>query len=209
MSNPGGSGSLTCAGAGITMEEAWACGACYDISHVERLEMSTETVKCPNCGAQVRAGDIECPTCGTNLKTGETFDIRVKRAKQKRIHHGAFARGLIFVPTVGFALVVFAGFMFQKSVEEAISLNADEYITYVQKLEQVEALAASGDKEQARELCKALIEELDKAISTIKIEVAYSEKRKEEAKELPHKKAKRTFLLNLQSKAEHKLNQLS
>jgi len=209
MSNPDGFDGLTCAGAGIIMREAGSYGACYDIFHVERLEMSTETVRCPNCGAQVRVGDIECPTCGTNLKTGETFETRVKRAKQKRIHHGAFARGLIFVPTVGFALVVFAGFMFQKTTEESIRLNADEYTTYVQKLEQVEALAASGDKEQAREVCKELIEELDKAISAIKIEAAYSEKRKEEARELPHKRVKRTFLLNLQSKAEHKLKQLT
>ena len=171
--------------------------------------MGAETASCPNCSGRVTVGDIECPTCGTNLKTGEAYETRVKRAKQKRVHRGALAHGLVFVPTVGFALVLFAGFMFQKSAEQSIRRNADEYAVYVQKLEQVDALAASGEKDRARDMCKALIEELQQTISTIKVEIAYSEDHKKEAQEAPHKKARRAFLLNLQRKAEHKLKELA
>ena len=58
-------------------------------------------------------------------------------------------------------------------------------------------------------MCQELIDELEMAISKIEIDVAYSKDREKEAREVPHKKARKAFLLNLQKKAEHKLKQLA
>lgn len=170
--------------------------------------MAEESQMCPNCGTRARPGEILCGHCGTNLETGETWQARVKRAKQKKTHEENFARGIMLLPTIAFALLVFAGFMYQRGAQDGVAQNKDEVATYVQQLERADRLVAFGQTEQARSIYSSVAEELESKASEINPGDAYSPGDEKEESEREQEAARKTILVNLQMKAQHKLDNL-
>jgi len=167
--------------------------------------MGKEKPTCPGCGMELAVGTIECPNCGMNLKTGETFEDKVKRAKQKRLHPSYLSRGVTLVPVVGFAIIVFGGFMFQRASENAMRQDSEQFTSFVQQLEEVESLVNAARKDEARAACENLIEELNKELSPSRIE-RWRRRRKGE----PERRewTKKMLLFNLRRKAERYLKAL-
>ena len=123
-----------------------------------RLPVAKATLKCPSCNGEVELGDIECKHCGLNLKSGESYGSRVKQAKGKAVHPEHFG-GAIYVGVVlAFCLVVFAGYMYQRTVEKTIMTKPELFVYPVQKMQEVADLAAvalqepKGSEERAENL---------------------------------------------------------
>lgn len=167
-----------------------------------------ESGMCPNCGTRARPGEIICGHCGTNMETGEHWQTRVKRAKGTKTHEEKFARGVMFLPVIILAMVAFAGFMYQRSAETALSENSQEAQGYVQKLEKADRLAAFGEEEKAKKLLEDLAEKLKDEASSIEVGDAYSPGDEKEEGEREEMARRKSLLLNLQKKAEHKLENL-
>ena len=73
-----------------------------------------ETRQCSSCGTPVPASENECSYCGLNLDTGESYEVRVKKAKQDRNHQVAPLSTVLMLPVIAFAIAVFAGWMYQR-----------------------------------------------------------------------------------------------
>jgi len=167
-----------------------------------------ESGMCPNCGTRAKPGDIICGHCGTNMETGEHWETRVKRAKGTKTHEESFARGVMFLPVVILAAVIFTGFMYQRKATTALSENSQEVKSYVQKLEKADRLAAFGQEQKAEETLKNLSEKLNEEASSIEVGEAYSPGDEMEEGEREEKARRKSLLRNLQMKAQHKLDNL-
>lgn len=167
-----------------------------------------ESAMCPNCGTRARPGEVICGHCGTNLETGEQWATRVKRAKQNKTHEESFARGVFFLPVVAFAMLVFVGFMYQRSAETGVSENSQEATGYVEKMAKADRLVAFGQKEKARQILEDLAETLKDEAGSIEVGAAYSPSDEKEQGERDKEARRKTLLLNLQKKAQHKLDNL-
>jgi len=165
-----------------------------------------ESGMCPNCGTRAKPGEVICSHCGTNMETGEHWEARVKRAKGSKTHDESFARGVMFLPVLAFAALVFMGFMYQRSAETALSENSSEVQTYVKKMEKADRLAAFGQEQEAKKLLEDLAETLKEEASSIDVGKAYSPGDEKEEGEREKMARRKSLLVNLQKKAEHKLD---
>ncbi|MHC4479447.1 MAG: zinc ribbon domain-containing protein [Planctomycetota bacterium] len=187
--------------------------------------MAKVEMQCPNCGGVVELGDIECVHCGVNLKSGETYETRIKQARGKGLHPEHFIGGIYTAVALGFGLVMFAGFMYQRSTEKVIRQKPGLFDYPVLKMQEIDDLvafarhdAARGDDaearykyNQARKRMRELIEWITIEEQSIKAKQAYAPKTQtygmRREKEFNRKGAKR-LLRNLRAKARFKLEQI-
>jgi hypothetical protein len=172
--------------------------------------MGKEILKCPNCGARVAIDVVLCPTCGTNVRTGETFDAKVKKVKPRVLHPEHFMKGVHLGVAIVFALVLFAGYMYQRQIEAALKLKPEEFRGYVSRLEMIDALGNKGAKQEARDVAEKLIKELKDKASQIKMEDAPTTAQLNDPKRVPRsiRAAEKALLGNLADKAEAKREKL-
>ena len=158
-----------------------------------------ETRQCSTCGTQVPVTEKECPYCGLNLETGEAYETRVRKAKQDRDHKVAPLSTVLMLPVIAFALTVFAGYMYQRQAESSLDSNKSLVQEYVAQLKKVDTLARFGKVSEARELCQQIIDDVENEASDVE----------SDGDEEDGGATKRSLLLSIQSKAEHKLQKLS
>lgn len=159
-----------------------------------------DTRQCSGCGSPVPISENECSYCGLNLDTGESFEVRVKKAKQDMDHEAAPLNTVLMLPVIAFALAVFAGYMYQRQAESALQENKSVAQEYLKRLKKVDILVQFGDVSEARKLCKKVVEDI-KNEATKKKETSSDE---EEGGS-----GRKSVLLSIQAKAEHKLQKLS
>lgn len=183
--------------------------------------MGKDTAGCPNCGEPVEAGDTMCANCGVNLVSGENYEERIKRARgrQKKAREGAPVGGIGLA--VLFGLLLLAGFLYQGRVIKVLRADPEDMSGYIGRLQKVEhlvdrALDAQSVSERdrfarrARDRGEALIEELRETADGIEIEAAPTTDQRDKDDQAPKavRKARKTLLYNLASKAEHHLERL-
>lgn len=183
--------------------------------------MGKDTAGCPNCGEPVEAGETMCPNCGVNLVSGESYEERLKRARgrEKTAREGSPIGGIGLA--VLFGLLLLAGFMYQSRVIKMLRAHPDEMSGYIGRLQRVENLvdraleaqtASERERfsERARSSGEALIEDLRETADAIEIEAAPTTEQQERGDKAPKsvRSARKRFLYNLASKAQHHLGRL-
>ncbi len=174
--------------------------------------MQRPELQCPSCGGPVRVGDIECKHCGVNLKSGESFEVRVKRARGKLKHNEGLTGGLYIGLGLAFVLLTLGGFLHQRRVERVLRQRPQMFVPRVQQLARLNRLAASGQRAQARQEALEMARELREEADGMKFEDLYARperdvwghpvQRKEEAPW--DKSGGKSLLINLAAKAESK-----
>jgi hypothetical protein len=119
--------------------------------------------ECPSCGAAVDPGIIECPSCGANVKSGESFERKVERAHFKVEHREKYARSVFVAVTLGFGLVILAGYFTQMGAVEFIRQRPDEFRSYARRMDEIDRLMRAGQQEEARRLGEELVEEMEQS----------------------------------------------
>jgi hypothetical protein len=162
-----------------------------------------------------------CSNCGVNLVSGESYEERLKRARgrEKTAREGTPVGGIGLA--VLFGLLLLAGFMYQRRVITMLRAHPEEMSGYVGRLQKVENLVDSALEAQtasekdrlaqrARQSGEALIEELRATADAIEIEAAPTTDQQERGDQAPKsvRSARKRFLYNLASKAEHHLGRL-
>jgi hypothetical protein len=183
--------------------------------------MGKDKAGCPNCGEPVEAGETMCPNCGVNLVSGESYEERIKRSRgrQKKAREGTPVGGIGLA--VLFGLLLLAGFLYQGRVIKVLRTNSEEMSGYIGRLQRLEvlvdrAVGAETDSERdrfagrARESGEALITALRETADAIDIEAAPTTDQKRRGEKPPKalRRARKTLLYNLASKAEYHLNRL-
>jgi hypothetical protein len=192
--------------------------------------MADVTLKCPSCGEDVGLGDIVCASCGINLKSGEAYETRVKQAKGKAVHPEHFASPVYVVGLVAAAVFLFAGLKWQQTCEEAMTQQPEWFSYAVLQMRNVDDLVAQGNLalqggdseaarkafEEARGTAEGLVGWLQQMADSIKPDESEILTGKPKTprgyatrKETPYdKNVVKRLLVNLQKKAQRKLEQL-
>lgn len=175
--------------------------------------MAKVLLKCPGCGGEVELGDIECRHCGMNLKSGESYESQVKKAKGA-VEHGERLVIPIFVGVViVFAMLLFAGLMYQGRMETAIRDRADLLVPAIREFQKIDDLIYARDYDKARKRTKALITDLEKQADQIVPPDPYQKKTVRpwmKTRRVPkyNKAAVKRLLWTLRAKAERKLKEI-
>jgi len=132
-----------------------------------------QELECPSCHGTVTLGEVTCPHCGVNLKSGESFEAQVKRAKGKAKHKEIYTGGLYAGIILAVGVVVFAGFMYQRSMQKIIASRSAVFAPLIERMEHVRDLADAGKYGEARQTGEALLKDLQAADDAIKPGVAF------------------------------------
>ncbi len=170
--------------------------------------MAEGELECPNCGAGVSLGSIACPNCGVNLKSGETYETQVQRARGKGRHQELYTGGLYVGIVIAFSLIIFAGYMYQRTMEGVIQEKPGLISYPVQEMAEIRGLIERGEHIAANQRARDLAGELAKAIDSIEVKTPFAwedsrrprhgKPRESEAS----KRATRRLLKTLKAKAE-------
>ena len=159
--------------------------------------------RCSDCGTKVPVKETECPYCGLNLDTGQSFEVKVKQAKPNRSHQATPLSTLLVMPVIAFALIVFAGYMYQRRAESIMDNNKSAVEPILTKLEKADNLARFGKKAEAKKMCEQAIEDIKDAASDDGSSRSSNEDDEGAAER------KKGLLMSLQAKAERKMQQYS
>jgi len=177
--------------------------------------MAKQELSCPNCNGKVALGEIICPHCGMNLKSGESFEAQVKRARGKAQHEEAYTGGLYVGIVLAVGLCMFAGYMYQRSMEKVLAERPELFKPHIEQLQYVQDLVAAGDYATARERASALIKQIQETADGIVADVPFRVDQVTESYARPYrretkwnKRGAKRLLFNLKAKAEHVLAQL-
>ena len=154
-------------------------------------------------------GAAECPHCGVNIRSGESYETRVERARTREGPASHVGRNLGFAVTVGFALLILAGFLYQQRAIKVMREGAEQYTGYIAGLQQVEDLIARGEGEQAQQVGQELIEQMRRHEESIEVEVGRTTDQvhsQERPKSI--RRAEKALLRNLIEKTQYKLSQI-
>jgi hypothetical protein len=172
--------------------------------------MGKTQLQCPSCQGMVTLGEITCPHCGVNLKSGESYEAQVKRARGKAKHQEIYTGGLYVGIVLAASLCIFAGYMYQRSMENVLAERADLFGPLIGELQSLQDMAAAGQYEQARQAGKALVEKIQADADSIKPEVAWTPDEVSKSytagyrqTEKWDKRGAKRLLFNLQAKAQH------
>jgi len=172
--------------------------------------MGTDQTTCPSCGEAVDIGAAECPHCGVNIRSGESYETRVERARTREGPASHIGRNLGFAVTVGFALLILAGFLYQQRAIKVMREGAEQYTDYIARLQQVDDLIARGEADQAQQVGEQLIEQMRQHEESIQVEVGRTtDQVKSQDRPKSIRRAEKALLRNLIEKTEYKLSQLS
>jgi hypothetical protein len=176
--------------------------------------MGKQQLECPSCHGAIALGDIRCPHCGVNLKSGESFETQVKRAKGKVKHPEAYTGGLYIGIALALGLVIFAGYMYQRSVERVLADRSATFSPLIEKLQQVRDDADAGRYDVARQNGEALLKDIQVADDSIKPGVAFDVGEVANSygtnynKPKGDERAAKRILANLAAKTQHILDSL-
>jgi len=177
--------------------------------------MAKQTLSCPNCNGVVALGEIICPHCGVNLKSGESFETQVKRAQGKAKHEEKYTGGLYVGITLAVALFIFAGYMYQRSMEKLLADKPELFKPHIEELQYVQDLVAAGDYATAHERGSALAQKLQEEADGITPEtpfrvgdVSNSYVRGYRETEKWNRRGAKKLLFNLKAKTEYLLDHM-
>ena len=164
--------------------------------------MSVPKKKCPNCEADIQAGVI-CDNCGLDVQTGESYELRVMKAKGGRDRQMPITSRIGFLILIAFGLVLLAGFMFQRQMLEVIREDPLQYRDYVEWLERIDnKLEESETLAEGSEARKELLERADNIAKTV------LEQLKREKEAVEEDRSKDFLLGNFIAKIEQKEKQI-
>jgi hypothetical protein len=177
----------------------------------------------------VGLGDIQCPNCGINLKSGESYESRVKQAKGKMVHPEHFAAPIYVIALVAAAVFLFAGLKWQEACEAAMAQQPEWFDFAVTQMQTMDGLVAKGKQarregdseaekksfDEARAIGEELVGWLSQTAEAIQPDeseiltgrpkqVGYGRRMEKQY----DKKVVKRMLVNLQKKAERKLEQI-
>ncbi len=177
--------------------------------------MAKQELSCPSCHGKVALGEITCPHCGVNLKSGESFETQVKRAKGKVKHGEKYTGGLYVAVALAVALFIFAGYMYQRSMEKLLADRPDLFRPHIVELQYVQDLVAAGDYATARERGGTLAQKLQEEADAITPEtpfrvgdVSNSYVRGYRETEKWNRRGAKKLLFNLKAKTEYLLDHM-
>ena len=171
-------------------------------------------------------GDVACPHCGVNLKSGESYEARVKKTKGKEVHPEHFGGRITAIVAVALGITIFAGFMWQRTVDKVFAVQGEIFRYPVQKLQEIDdqiargyAAQDQGDNTTALRAFKAARNDTDELIQWLKKEderikpkapYAPDEPERYRRKKEPeyNKRVAKKLLRNLIAKAERRQDRL-
>ncbi len=148
------------------------------MTNTGNLDMTEEsTVECPNCSEQIRGGAVTCNNCGFDIRTGESYKMRIKKAKGSRDRRppATGTVGLIMLVALGFVLL--AGYIYQRRVLEEIT---EEYGSYFERLARVETVEDADSLISSLEQRRDAIEEDEDRQSLLESIISAAERQREE-----------------------------
>ncbi len=130
--------------------------------------MSEPTITCSNCKREVQRGKV-CGYCGLDAQTGETFHMRVSKAKGAKDKRPPLTSSIGVLVLVAFGSILLAGFMYQRKTIELIREDDSvDYIKYVEQLEKMDEMLTENKNQQVKGLAQSMIDQLDEKISAVK-----------------------------------------
>ncbi len=159
--------------------------------------------KCPNCEADIQSGVI-CDNCGLDIQTGESYEMRILKAKGARNRQMPITSRIGFLILIAFGLVLLAGFMFQRQILEVIRQDPLQYRNYVEWLEKVDnKLEESVTRADDSEARQKLLEEANDIVNNV------LEQLKREKDSVEEDRSKEFLLGNFIAKTQRREKQIA